>query len=143
MLDEPSSHCSKSTRFCKTTTLIKAMPSHYMNQGSIITILCSIKMITTSYRLISLQLSKSQNFFFKYSSKCCSTSHALTCLLHNLNRHYHVQWSFPYLPIRGQTNSVHISHRKADFAFTGPSQELKCCTMHLTLLSTHILYEVR
>ena len=46
--------------FCKTTTLITAVPSHDMNQGSIITILLSIKMITTFYRLISLQLSKSQ-----------------------------------------------------------------------------------
>ena len=48
---EPGSPCGKSILFCKSTTLITAVPSHDMNQGSIITILLSTKMITTSYRL--------------------------------------------------------------------------------------------
>jgi len=86
------------------------VPSHDMNQGSIITILLSTKMITTSYRFTSLQLSKSQKSFSKYTDNCCSISHALICLLHNLKTHYHVQRSFPHLPIRGQTNPVHTSH---------------------------------
>jgi hypothetical protein len=46
--------------FCKTTPPITAMPHHDINQGSIITILMSIKMITASYRFTSLQCSKSQ-----------------------------------------------------------------------------------
>ena len=81
-----------------------------MNQGSIRIILLSIKMITTSYRFISLKHSKSQKSFFKYTGNCCFISHALTSLLQNLKRHYHIQRSFPHLPIRGQTNPVHISH---------------------------------
>jgi len=96
--------------FCKSTTLITAVPSHDMNQGSIITILLSTKMITTSYRFTSPQLSKSQKSFSKYTGNCCSISHALTCLLHNLKTHYHVLRSFPHHPIRSQTNPVHISN---------------------------------
>ena len=69
---------------------------------SIRTILLSIKMITPSYTFTSLQLSKSQTSPPKYTGKCCSISHALIWLLHNLNRHY--------LLIRSQTNPVHISH---------------------------------
>jgi len=97
-------------------------------------------MITTSYRFPSLQHSKSHKSFSQYTGNCYSISHALNGLLHNLKKHYHVQWSFPHLPIRGQTNPVHISHRKANFAFTGPFRELNCCTIYLTSLSTHILY---
>ena len=96
---------STSMRFCKTTTLIAAVSSHDMNQGSITTIVLSIKLITPPYRFTLLQLSKSQTSPpppFKYTSNCCAISHTLTCLLHNLNRHY--------LPIRSQTNPVHISH---------------------------------
>ena len=91
------------------------MASHDINQGSIRTILFSIKMITPSYGFTLLQVSKSQKPSpppqkKKNSSNCCSISHALNCLLHNLKRHYHVQRSFSHLPIRGQTNPVHISH---------------------------------
>ena len=110
-LQEQGSPWSKSMLFCNTTTLITAVPSHDMNQGCIRTILLSTKMITTSYRFISLQTFKViQFFFFKYTGNCCSISHTLTGLLPNLKRHYHVQRSFPHLPIRGQRNSVHISH---------------------------------
>jgi len=85
--------------FCKTTTLITAVPSHDTNHGSIITISLSTKMITTSYRFTLLQHSKSQKSIFKYTGNCCSISHTLTCLLHKLKTHYHVQRSFPHLPI--------------------------------------------
>jgi len=108
--EEPGSPCTISMPFCKTTTLITAVHSHEMNQGSIINILLSTKMITTSYRFISLQLSKSKKCFFKYNSKCCSIGQALTSLLHNLMRHYNVQRSFRHLPIRGKTNPGNISH---------------------------------
>jgi len=67
-------------------------------------------MVTTSYRFISLQHSKSQKSFSQYTGNYCSISHALIGLLHNLKRHYHIQRSFPHLPIRGQINPVHISH---------------------------------
>ena len=109
-LQEPSLPFSKSMRFRKTTTLITVVPFHDMNQGSIRTILLSIKMITTSYRFISLKHSKSQKSFFKYTGNCCFISHALTSLLQNLKRHYHIQRSFPHLPISSQTNPIHISH---------------------------------
>ena len=50
-------------------------------------------------------------FFSQYTGNCCSISHTLTCLSHNLKRHYyHVQRSFLHLPISGQINPVHISH---------------------------------
>ena len=96
--------------FCKTTTLITAVPSHDMDQGSIRTISLSIKMITPSYKLTSLQLSNKRNIFFKYTGNCSSISHTLICLLHKLKKHYLAQRSFPHLPIRGQRNPVHISH---------------------------------
>jgi len=58
-LQEWNSHLSTSIWFCKTNTLITAVPSHVMKQGSIRTILHSIKLVTTFYRFISMQLSKS------------------------------------------------------------------------------------
>ena len=65
----------------------------------------------------TLTCHKSQIFSFPFfltppqcTGKCCSISHTLTCLLHNLKTHYHFHRSFPHLPIRGQTNPVHISH---------------------------------
>jgi hypothetical protein len=64
LLEEPSSHCSKSMLFCKTTTLITAVSSHDMNEGCITNILLSIKIVTPSYRFTSLQLSKSHKSFF-------------------------------------------------------------------------------
>ena len=69
-------------------------------------------MITQSYRFTSLQHSKSKipTPPPKGTSNRCSISHALTCLLHSLKRHYHVQRCFPHLPIRSQRNPVHISH---------------------------------
>jgi len=111
-LVERSSPLSKSMLLCKTTTLITAVPSHYMNQGSIRTILLSIKMLTPTYRFTLLKLSNSRksSFFFQYTSNCCSISHPLTCLLHNLKRHFHIQRSFLNLPIRGQRNPVYTSH---------------------------------
>jgi hypothetical protein len=63
LLKEPGSLFSWSMQFCKTTTLITAVPSHDMNQGSIITILHSTKIITTSYRFTSLQHLKSWKSF--------------------------------------------------------------------------------
>jgi len=59
--EEPTSPFSKSMLFCKTTTLITAVPSGSLNQGFIIrAILLSIKMITPTYRFTSLQISKAR-----------------------------------------------------------------------------------
>ena len=54
-LGETGSLFSKSMLFCKTTTLITAVPSHDKNQCSIRNILLSIKTITISYKFTSLQ----------------------------------------------------------------------------------------
>jgi hypothetical protein len=56
-VEEPSSPFSKSMSFCRTTTLITVVSTHDMNQGSIRTILLSIKIITPSYRFTSLNIS--------------------------------------------------------------------------------------
>ena len=64
LLEDPSSPSSKSMLFCKTTTIITAVPSHDMNHGSIRKTLLSIKMITPSYRFTSLQISKPQTSSF-------------------------------------------------------------------------------
>ncbi len=110
LLEEPTSPFSKSLLFYKTSTLITAVPSHDMNQGSTRTISISIKMITPSYRFTLLQCSKPQNLLvLKYASNCSSISHTLTCLLLNLKKHYFVQSSFQHLPIRGQWKPVNVS----------------------------------
>jgi hypothetical protein len=93
--------------FCKTTTLITAVPFHDMNQGSTRTNVLSIKTLTPYLLHCNF---RRQITTPPHISNCCSISHSFTCLLHNLKRHYHVQRSFPHLPIRGQTNPVHISH---------------------------------
>jgi hypothetical protein len=112
------------------------MASNGTNQDSLRTILHSIKMITPSYGFNLLQVSKSQkHFFFNYSSNCCSISHALNCLLHNMKRHYHVQRSFPHLPIRGQTNSVHISHTFYIILTFSKSSEVVTANWYIFLIS--------
>jgi len=50
-LEEQRSPFCKYMTFCKTSTLITAVPSHDMNQGSIRTILLRIKMITPTYKI--------------------------------------------------------------------------------------------
>ena len=91
--------------------------------------------------------------FLKYTGNCCSSSHALTCILHNLKRHYHVQRSFPFRPIRGQRSAVHIrvfkmapiSVNHADERIISPSyrgnneiKSTKVCEDHH--LSSHLDY---
>jgi len=99
-LQEPSSPFSKSMRFCKTTTLITALMT--WNRVLKRIILNSNKMITF-YRFISLQLSKLQN-----SSPISSVLVIADLLvkqlrvLYNMKEEYHVQRSFPHVPIRGQ-----------------------------------------
>jgi len=58
-LREWTSPLNTSIWFCKANTLITAVPSHVMKQGSVTTILHSIQLVTTFYRLFSMQLPKS------------------------------------------------------------------------------------
>ena len=60
---EPGLPRTKSMLFCKTTTLITAVPSHDMRQGSIVNILLSTKIITTSCIFISQQTRSQWNNF--------------------------------------------------------------------------------
>ena len=114
------------------------MASHDMNHGSIRTNLLSIKMITPSYGFTLLQVSSHGVFFFpKYSSNCCSITHALTCLLHNLKRHYHVHRSFQHLPIRGQTNPVHISH---SIYIITIFKKILCCRHSISVHKSYLSY---
>jgi len=57
-VEEASSPFSKSMPFFRTTTLITVVSTHDMNQGSTRTILLSIQMITPSYKITLLKLSK-------------------------------------------------------------------------------------
>jgi len=111
-LQEPSSPLSKSIWFCKTTTLITAVSSHVMKQGSIRTISIQHQNDNSFYRFISMQLSKPYKSFsfYRCTGNCCSVSHAFTCPSQNPKRHYRVQRRFALVPIRGQRNQVHISN---------------------------------
>jgi len=77
------------------------MLSHDINQQSIITISLSTKdnSILQIYCAATFKVTET---FFSNIPVTVAPSATLTCLLHNMKRHYHVQRSFPHLPIRGQ-----------------------------------------